>query len=95
MKIIIILLGLGLAFAFIPTLLDTVFEANILDTIFEDHIVKTLLFYAGLIILIGGLDGVIDWLEDIVLNNQDDVKAFVTQHSQTRIKSGFIKGLGP
>lgn len=66
MKIIFILLGLGLIFAFIfPTMLDT---------IFEDQAVKNVLFYVGVIILLGGLGGVADWLEDRAQNNQDDIK---------------------
>jgi ABC-type transport system involved in cytochrome bd biosynthesis fused ATPase/permease subunit len=65
MKIILILLGIGLTFAFIfPTMLDA---------IFEDQTLKTVLLYVGVIILLGCLGGVADWLEERS-HSQDDIK---------------------
>lgn len=66
MKILFISLGLGLAFAFI--------FPSMLDTIFQDQAVKTVLFYVGAIILLGGLGGLADWVEDKEKNNQDEIK---------------------
>lgn len=66
MKIILILLGLGLAVAFvIPAFLET---------LIVDPAIKAVLFYTGVIILIGGLGGVADWLEHKSKNNQDEIK---------------------
>lgn len=65
MKIIFILVGFGLTFAFfLPST----------NTFIDNPVVRAVLFYLGIVILLGGLGGVADWLEHKAKNNQDGIE---------------------